>query len=87
MLCHACGGMAEHNGYILQGYIIGERYGGSESMAGHMRGQILLYTSEIGYFLEVAVHFLVTHDRQAASFLYAGRMFPVFFQYGQRNGQ
>ena len=52
-----------------------------------MRGQVFLYAAEIGDFLEVAVHFLVAHDRQAASFLYAGRMFPVFFQYGQRNGQ
>ena len=60
MLGHACGGMSEHDGYILQGNVVGERDGGSESMAGHMRGQI---------------------------FLYADRVFPVFLQYGQGNGQ
>lgn len=59
MLGHACGGMSEHDGYILQGNVVGERNGGSESMAGHMRGQIFLYAAEIGDFLEVAVHFLV----------------------------
>ena len=36
MLGHACGGMSEHDGYILQGNVIGERDGGPESMAGHM---------------------------------------------------
>lgn len=78
MLRHACGGMSEHDGHVLQGYIVGERDGGSESVPGHMRGQVFLYAAEIGDFLEVAVHFLVAHDRQAASFLYADRMFPVF---------
>ena len=87
MLRHACGGMSEHDGHVLQGYIVGERDGGPESVPGHMRGQIFLYAAEIGDFLEVAVHFLVAHDRQAASFLYADRMFPVFLQYGQWNGQ
>ena len=87
MLRHTCGGMAEHDGHVLQGYIVGERDGGPESVPGHMRGQIFLYAAEIGDFLEVAVHFLVAHDRQAASFLYADRMFPVFLQYGQWNGQ
>ena len=53
----------------------------------NVRGQVFLYAAEIGDFLEVAVHFLVAHDRQAASFLYADRMFPVFLQYGQWNGQ
>ena len=78
MLRHTCGGMAEHDGHVLQGYIIGERDGGSESVPGNVRGQVFLYAAEIGDFLEVAVHFLVAHDRQAASFLYADRMFPVF---------
>ena len=87
MLRHACGGMSEHDGHVLQGYIVGERDGGPESVPGNVRGQIFLYAAEIGDFLEVAVHFLVAHDRQAASFLYADRMFPVFLQYGQWNGQ
>lgn len=47
-------------------------------MSCHVCGQVFLYAAEIGDFLEVAVHFLVAHDRQAASFLYADRMFPVF---------
>ena len=59
MLGHACGGMTEHDGHVLQGDIVGERDSGSESMAGHMRGQIFLYVAEIGDFLKVAVHFLV----------------------------
>ena len=87
MLRHACGGMSEHDGHVLQGYIVGERDGRPESVPGNVRGQIFLYAAEIGDFLEVAVHFLVAHDRQAASFLYADRMFPVFLQYGQWNGQ
>ena len=78
MLRHTCGGMAEHDGHVLQGYIVGERDGGPESVPGNVRGQVFLYAAEIGDFLEVAVHFLVAHDRQAASFLYADRMFPVF---------
>ena len=53
----------------------------------YMRGQILLNAAEIGYFLEVAVHLLITHDGQTASFLNAGRMFLVFLQYGQGYGQ
>ena len=87
MLCHACGGMSEHDGHILQGYIVGERDGGSKSVSGRMRGQVFLYATEIGYFLEVAVHLLVAHDGQTASFLNAGRMFLVFLQYGQGYGQ
>ena len=78
MLRHTCGGMAEHDGNILKRHIVGKRDRSPESVTGNMRGQILLNAAEIGYFLEVAVHFLVAHDRQAASFLYADRMFPVF---------
>ena len=36
MLCHTCGGMAEHDGHVLQGYIVGERDGGPESVPGNV---------------------------------------------------
>ena len=36
MLRHACGGMSEHDGHVLQGYIVGERDGGPESVPGLM---------------------------------------------------
>lgn len=87
MLCHTCGGMAEHDGNILKRHIVGKRDRSPESVTGNMRGQILLNAAEIGYFLEVAVHLLVAHDGQTASFFNAGRMFLVFLQYGQGNGQ
>ena len=87
MLCHTCGGMAEHDGNILKRHIVGKRDRSPESVTGNVRGQILLNAAEIGYFLEVAVHLLVAHDGQTASFLNAGRMFLVFLQYGQWNGQ
>lgn len=87
MLCHTCGGMAEHDGNILKRHIVGKRDRSPESVTGNMRGQILLNAAEIGYFLEVAVHLLVAHDGQTASFFNAGRMFLVFLQYGQGYGQ
>lgn len=34
MLRHACGSMSEHDGHVLQGYIVGERDGGPESVPG-----------------------------------------------------
>ena len=34
MLRHACGGMSEHDGHVLQGYIVGERDGRPESVPG-----------------------------------------------------
>ena len=87
MLCHTCGGMAEHDGNILKRHIVGKRDRSPESVTGNVRGQILLNAAEIGYFLEIAVHLLVAHDGQTASFLNAGRMFLVFLQYGQGYGQ
>ena len=36
MLRYTCGGMAEHDGHVLQGYIVGERDGGSESVPGYV---------------------------------------------------
>ena len=36
MLRHACGSMSEHDGHVLQGYIVGERDGGPESVPGHV---------------------------------------------------
>ena len=72
MLRHACGGMSEHDGHVLQGYIVGERDGRPESVPGHVRGQVFLYAAEIGDFLEVAVHFLVAHDRQHPFFTQIG---------------
>ena len=32
MLRHACGGMSEHDGHVLQGYIVGERDGRPETV-------------------------------------------------------
>ena len=52
MLCHTCGGMAEHDGNILKRHIVGKRDRSPESVTGNVRGQILLNAAEIGYFLE-----------------------------------
>ena len=35
MLRHACGGMSEHDGHVLQGYIVGERDGGPKVCLPH----------------------------------------------------
>ena len=48
MLRHACGGMSEHDGHVLQGYIVGERDGGPESVPGHMESNSKRKQQQIG---------------------------------------
>ena len=52
-----------------------------------MSRQVLVYSAQVGYFFEVAVHSLVAHHGQATACLYAEGMVLVFLQYGKRNGQ
>ena len=48
MLRHTCGGMAEHDGHVLQGYIVGERDGGSESVPGNVESNSKRKQQQIG---------------------------------------
>ena len=48
MLRHACGGMSEHDGHVLQGYIVGERDGGPESVPGNVESEWLSKEKQAG---------------------------------------
>ena len=83
MLRHTCGGMAEHDGHVLQGYIVGERDGGSESVPGNVRGQSraerlswLDVLKGIGIILVVIGH--IYSNQTIFNWLYSFHM-PLFF--------
>lgn len=52
-----------------------------------MSRQVLVYSAQVGYFFEIAVHSLIAHHGQATAGLDAERMVLVFSQYGKRDRQ
>lgn len=66
MLCHTCGGMAEHDGNILKRHIVGKRDRSPESVTGSVCGQILFDAAEVRNLLQVAVCLLIADNRKAS---------------------
>lgn len=48
MLCHTCGGMAEHDGNILKRHIVGKRDRSPESVTGNMESEWLSKEKQAG---------------------------------------
>lgn len=50
-------------------------------MAGCVRGEIFLYSAQVGNLFQVAVHFLIARDGQKSSFVKAVRVIPILVKY------
>ena len=87
MLRHSRCRMPQHLSYIRKRNIVGQRNNGSERVPGGVRGEVFLYTTYIGYFLQITVHLLVAKHREHNPLVNAIRVVFVFFQNLSRNTQ